>query len=74
MKGGREDSEACRDQVIYNLVCLSLDFELFLRSSEEPLKGFKQDSGTIRSVFSKRAFCMWEGERPKEEKVDVRSH
>lgn len=50
------DSEVCWDQVTYNLVCLSLDFELFLKSNEEPLKYFKQDSDMIRSVFSKRAF------------------
>lgn len=55
MNWHRVASEMCRDQVIYNLVCLSLDFELFPKSSGEPLKGFKHGCD-IRSVFSKRAF------------------
>lgn len=50
------DSEVCRDQVIDNLVCLSLDFELFSKSNEEPLKDLKWVSDTIRSMFSKRVF------------------
>lgn len=50
------DGEVCRDQVIYNFVCLSLDFELLPKSNEEPLKDFKLGSDMIRSMFSKRAF------------------
>lgn len=38
--GGRVASEVYKDQVIYNLVCLSLDFELFPKSTEKPLKHF----------------------------------
>lgn len=50
------DGEVGRDQVTYNLVGLSLDFELFSKSNEEPLKDLKWGSDMIRSMFSKRAF------------------
>lgn len=58
MNGGRVASEVCRYQFIYSLVHLSLDFQLFSKSSGEPLTGFKQGCGMIRSAFSKRVFWV----------------